>query len=491
MKHVFGEGQPKYAEYGFQSDAVTNVTYAEFFDDGDIYRHGVQLGGAWTAMPTQTDINLANTGRHNPHEHNFLMNVFLKGPETHNMGDTPGTTGAEAMGNALGFKGFVITDYNMMAGQSSSPGGPTKANSDTRMGAGCDMAMNSEGAGGTNRYNWIVNFSGSGTDHLGNTITSDQRRDDAVLRVLRVKAAMGMIDVNAIPPNPTADEIKAAMRRPPAGNGVQGAAEDRAVVRDIASRTFVLMKNENRAIQQLRDATNILITGQGANNKGLMCGGWTDQWAGDTTNTSQTTGYSVWGAIQNRWTGSVSTTLTSVTGAGKTVTIANSTGNNGTTPYGGGATNAITGTYDAVIAFIGETPHAENNDWAGSENYPQITLRTGTGNATRGGNFNDNGMLQAVYDYKKANPAVPLIVVLWAGRPMSVTDPANLTVANAALHVNNWDAFIWGGLPGTEGGDAFVDVIFDKDKAFFGKSPYTWRTSYHKSQWQNINYENG
>jgi len=294
---------------------------------------------------------------------------------------------------------------------------------------------------------------------------------------------MGMIDPARITvpiPGTTADDraahIKAAMN--PQNTWPTGAAQPaigtpahRAVARRIAADSITLLKNDNHAIQKLRQAQNVLITGQAANNIGVMSGGWTFEFTGHTNNTSTTGGTTVLQALETRRPG--------------TFVLRNSRGNNGTTalPTGTTPTTAIPadGNYDAIVVFVGESPHSESNTWANATG--ALTMRTGsnpTGNHNMvSDNFNDQGMLRAVYDYKLANPEVPLIVVMFSGRPKAIASPANLTTDNAALHVNNWDAFVWAGLPGSEGGNAIVDVLFG-DRAFFGKTPYTWRTDFRR-----------
>lgn len=60
---------------------------------------------------------------------------------------------------------------------------------------------------------------------------------------------------------------------------------------------------------------------------------------------------------------------------------------------------------------------------------------------------------------------VPLVVVVLSGRPLIVTD-----------HVDKWNAFVAGWLPGTEGGDALADVL-NGDVDFNGKLSFSWPKS--------------
>ena len=60
---------------------------------------------------------------------------------------------------------------------------------------------------------------------------------------------------------------------------------------------------------------------------------------------------------------------------------------------------------------------------------------------------------------------IPLVVIMLSGRPLIISE-----------HVDKWNAFVAGWLPGTEGGDAFADVL-NGDVNFAGKLSFTWPKS--------------
>src|SRR5512138_3599038 len=59
-----------------------------------------------------------------------------------------------------------------------------------------------------------------------------------------------------------------------------GSAEHRAVAREAVRKSQVLLKNENGALPLPKKAARILVAGQGADDIGLQCGGWTIEWQG-------------------------------------------------------------------------------------------------------------------------------------------------------------------------------------------------------------------
>ncbi|MCL2762756.1 MAG: glycoside hydrolase family 3 C-terminal domain-containing protein [Treponema sp.] len=399
-KHYIGEGWNLYGlngTYGYAGTESAPLTPEQLADALLPYRAAIDAG-VFTIMPA-----LSSTNGIRMHRNKDLLTDLLKGE--------------------LGFQGFIISDWN---------GSGTNEDLRDSFNAGVDMHMNGDQAPG----NYAANIRAM-EDYVARGEVSMERLDDAVLRILRVKKAMGLLKPHY---NPTAIA------------GQIGTPASRMDARRIAAKAITLMKNDDQAIQKLQTAANILVTGQAADNVGMQCGGWTFNWRGGTS--IPTTGTTIVAGIRN------------AIGEDR-VTLANA-GDNAS------ATNAITGNYDAIIAVIGDSPHAEDIGDRGANNGAYIPIRDGSGAndvegsaaLNAGGDWNDAGMLDAVYAYKAANPDVPVIVIMLTGRPMTITS-----------HLAYWDAFVVGWLPGSETGDAIADVLFGH-KDFVGRTPYTWRSSY-------------
>ncbi len=87
------------------------------------------------------------------------------------------------------------------------------------------------------------------------------RVDDAVRRILSVKAALGLFDGT--------DEVS---------TDAIGTSAHRALAREAVAASAVLL--EHRAGTLPLTADHILVAGQGADDIGLQCGGWTIEWQG-------------------------------------------------------------------------------------------------------------------------------------------------------------------------------------------------------------------
>jgi len=165
------------------------------------------------------------------HAHRWLLTDLLKGE--------------------LGFDGFVVSDY-LAVDQVS----PDYREAVVRcLTAGVDMVM--------------VPF-----DHrrFRDTVREAveagelavERLDDAVRRILAVKAAMGLLD----------DE-------PPAlpDPSILGSAEHRTLARRAAAATAVLLTDDTDVLP-LPSGASVLVAGAAADDVGLACGGWTIEWGG-------------------------------------------------------------------------------------------------------------------------------------------------------------------------------------------------------------------
>ena len=108
------------------------------------------------------------------------------------------------------------------------------------------------------------------------------RLDDAVRRILRVKAKLGLLD--AQPPK----------RRDYAAIG---APAHLAIAREAVAKSLVLIKN-NGALLPVRPGASVLVTGPGADSMSMQSGGWTISWQGlDVTHADFTNGQTIWEGI--------------------------------------------------------------------------------------------------------------------------------------------------------------------------------------------------
>ena len=161
--------------------------------------------------------------------------------------------------NEFEFEGFLISDYNAI----DEIPGDFKEQIRVSVLAGMDMFMEPQ--------KYAAFF-----DTLKQLVTEGavpmSRIDDAVLRILRVKAAMGMLDPKH---NQLAD---------PALEKTFGSADHRAVARQAVRESMVLLKNDKHVLPLSKTAKRIHLAGKSADDIGNQCGGWTITWQGKSGN---------------------------------------------------------------------------------------------------------------------------------------------------------------------------------------------------------------
>ncbi|HEY5284772.1 MAG TPA: glycoside hydrolase family 3 N-terminal domain-containing protein, partial [Polyangia bacterium] len=151
----------------------------------------------------------------------------------------------------LGFQGFVVSDWEGIEQMSTS----YKANVANAINAGVDMAMTSNGFRTFIRT--VKSLVSAGRIPMS-------RIDDAVRRILRVKAAAGLWE------HPMADRQFAAQIGSPA---------HRAIARDAVRQSVVVLKNDKNLLPLKKDA-KVHVAGAKADDMGAQCGGWTVGWQG-------------------------------------------------------------------------------------------------------------------------------------------------------------------------------------------------------------------
>jgi beta-glucosidase len=150
----------------------------------------------------------------------------------------------------LGFQGFVVGDWNAHGQIPRCSEGDCPAT----FNAGLDMAMVPA--------DWKALFDNTLKQAESGAIPM-ARIDDAVRRILRVKAKLGLFDP----------------ARPYERRAELGAPEHRAVARQAVAESLVLLKNEH-GLLPIRPGSHVLITGSHADDIGLQSGGWTLSWQG-------------------------------------------------------------------------------------------------------------------------------------------------------------------------------------------------------------------
>jgi len=260
----------------------------------------------------------------------------------------------------MGFEGFVISDWN---GHAQVPG-CTPDSCPAAINAGVDMIMAPDGWKGL--FNNTVAQVKSGVIPMS-------RVDDAVRRILRVKAKLGLFD----PARPWEG-------RP----GVVGAPSHREVARQAVRESLVLLKNDG--VLPIKASAHILVAGSGADDIGRQSGGWTLSWQGDgNTNADFPNGQSIYAGIKAAMTASGGAAELSPSGA-------------------------FTQKPDAAIVVFGETPYAEfNGDLRTLEYQP--------------GDKKDLALLKRL-----RAAGVPVVSVFLSGRPLWVNPELNASDAFVA-----------------------------------------------------------
>ena len=154
----------------------------------------------------------------------------------------------------MGFEGLTVGDWNAH-GQVD---GCTTVHCPQTYNAGLDLFMAPDSWKGL--YDNTIGDVRAGRIPLA-------RIDDAVRRILRVKAKLGLLDGRPVRDDPSRI----------------GNAEHRALARQAVAESLVLLKNEG-SVLPIRPGARVLVAGDGADNMAKQAGGWTITWQGtDTT----------------------------------------------------------------------------------------------------------------------------------------------------------------------------------------------------------------
>ena len=154
------------------------------------------------------------------------------------------------------FPGFVVGDWNA---QEEIPG-CSAYDCPAMLMAGVDMYMAPD--------SWKSLYAHLLAEARSGAITA-ARLDDAVRRILTVKALMHRLGASAAASRPVAADLERL-----------GSPEHRALARMAVRESLVLLKN-NHQLLPLDPHGSILVAGAAADSIGDQCGGWTIDWQGD------------------------------------------------------------------------------------------------------------------------------------------------------------------------------------------------------------------
>lgn len=299
----------------------------------------------------------------------------------------------------MDFGGFVVSDWNAH-GQVA---GCTNEACPQALMAGVDMYMAPD--------TWKPVYADLLARAQAGTIPM-ARIDDAVARILRVKARLGLFAA----PKPSERAFSGQY-------DLLGAPEHREVAREAVRKSLVLLKNQG--VLPLAPGGRLLVAGDGADDIARQSGGWTLTWQGTGINNSHFPGAtSIWSGLKQ-----------AVEAGGGSAVLS---------PDG-----SFTARPDAAVVVFGETPYAE---FQGDREAlvldqelttPYETMRT----------------LQA--------QGIPVVAVMITGRPLYVNPALNAADAFVVAWLPGSEG---GGVADVLVGDTSGKPRFD----FTGKLPAAW-----------------
>ncbi|WP_329029111.1 glycoside hydrolase family 3 protein [Streptomyces sp. NBC_01423] len=371
-KHYVGDGGTEYGSSttgSYTTDqGVTKVTRQELeavhlAPFSDAVKRGVG-----TVMPSYSSLDIIgdDKGPVKMHADAEMINGVLK--------------------DRMGFKGFVISDYKAI----DQIPGDYASDVRTSINAGLDMIMV------PTEYK---DFTKTLQDEVAAGRIPQSRIDDAVSRILTQKFELGLFE------KPYADTSNLKKI---------GSAEHRAVAREAAAKSQVLLKNDG-GVLPLKSSQKVYVAGSNADDIGNQAGGWTVSWQGSSGPITPGT-----------------TILSAMKKDAASVTYSKDA-------------SADTAGYDVGVVVVGETPYAE-----------------GIGDVGNGHDLELSDADKAAVD--KVCAAMKCAVLIVSGRPQLIGD-----------RLDGIDALVASWLPGTEG-DGVADVLFGK-RAFTGQLPVTWPKS--------------
>ena len=235
-KHFFADGNVVYGT-GEQSDV------GRLIDRGDAQLSDAEIEKLLKVYQAQIDAGVQTI---------MISHSSLNGMKMHENKEY-----IMKLKDEMGFEGFIVSDWDAVGNTSASS---YKEQIITSVNAGIDMLMETE------RFEEARDII---IDAVESDDISQERVDDAVTRIIKVKKDAGLFD------DPLLENIKTEQQE-------TGSPEYRAVAEQLVEKSLVLLKN-NKEVLPFKEGTKIYITGPASDNGQAQCGGWTMSWNGAPT----------------------------------------------------------------------------------------------------------------------------------------------------------------------------------------------------------------
>ena len=232
-KHYFGDGNVVYGT-GEQSENKMLI------DRGDAKLTDEEITGLLKVYKQQIDSGVQTI---------MISHSSLNGVKMHENKEY-----IMKLKDEMGFKGFIVSDWGAVQ---NITGSSYKEQVIKSVNAGIDMLME------TDKFEEAKKII---VDAVGNGEISEERINDAVTRIIKVKKDAGLFD------DPLLEKLKTKQQE-------AGSLEYRKVAEKLVEESLVLIKNNNNVLP-LKEGTKVYITGPAADNCQAQCGGWTMDWNG-------------------------------------------------------------------------------------------------------------------------------------------------------------------------------------------------------------------
>ena len=230
-KHFFADGNVKYGT-GEQGDIKMLI------DRGDARLSDEEINELLKVYQAQIDAGVQTI---------MISHSSLNGVKMHENKEY-----IMKLKDEMGFKGFIVSDWGSIQ---NIPASSYKEQVIKSVNAGIDMLME------TDRFEEAKQII---VDAVGSGDISEDRVNDAVTRIIKVKKDVGLFD------DPMLKDLKTEKSE-------TGSPEYRKVAEKLVEESLVLLKNDKKTLP-IKEGSKVCIMGPAADNGQVQCGGWTVGW---------------------------------------------------------------------------------------------------------------------------------------------------------------------------------------------------------------------